>query len=223
MDYVIHYVLTDGHGSFIRYDTFSGKFVPVRNETLAEKWEQRNKAQNILKNGLNKQLRKKYHIDTVDDGIGICGLAKEKTVSEVNASIVPDLHIEEVKQLIQEDCDNTQMEKWENRIKSMNEFVQDAETRREQLAKDMSDIDKEIIDIQHYIEFNDMNAYQGWLAYKMLQNRLKKRRKIKDELQVLTQLGDCKIDSSMLEDIKNAIEELGNRVYVPRKLKQLFN
>lgn len=220
---MIHYVLTDGHGSFIRYDTFSGKFVPVRNETLAEKWEQRNKAQNILKNGLNKQLRKKYHIDTVDDGIGICVLAKEKTVSEVNASIVPDLHIEEVKQLIQEDCNNTQMEKWENGIKSMNEFVQDAETRREQLAKDMSDIDKEIIDIQHYIEFNDMNAYQGWLAYKMLQNRLKKRRKIKDELQVLTQLGDCKIDSSMLEDIKNAIEELGNRVYVPRKLKQLFN
>lgn len=220
---MIHYVLTDGHGSFIRYDTFSGKYVPVRNETLAEKWEQRNKAQNILKNGLNKQLRKKYHIDTVDDGIGICGLTKEKTVSEVNADATPDLHIEEVKQLIQEECENTQIEKWENGIKSMNEFVQDAETRREQLTKDMSDIDKEIIDIQHYIEFNDMNAYQGWLAYKMLQNRLKKRRKIKDELQVLTQLGDCKIDSSMLEDIKNAIEELGNRVYVPRKLKQLFN
>lgn len=218
---MIQYVLTDGHGYFIRYDTFSGKYVPVRNEMLAERWEQRSKAQNILKNGLNKQLKKKYHIDAIDDGTGVCGMTK--STPEEKEDTTANLHIEEVKELIKEDYENTQMDKWESGIASMNEFVQDAETRKEQLTKDMSDIDKEITDIQHYIEFNDMNAYQGWLAYKMLQNRLKRRRKIKNELQVLTQLGNCKIDSSMLEDIKNVIQEMNNRVYTPRVLKQLFD
>ena len=65
-------------------------------------------------------------------------------------------------------------------------------------------------------------AYRGWLAFNMLRHRLKKRRKIKDELQVLQQLGECKITSSMLVDIKNAISELGNRQYVPRVLTALF-
>lgn len=217
---MIQYVLTDGHGSFIRHDTYSGKYVPVRNETLAEKWEQRNKAQNILKNGLTKQLKRKFHIDSIDDGVGISGIEKD-TVAEKDA--IQDLHIDEVKKIIDDDYKDTQLDKWESGIESMTEFVQDAETRKEYLSKEMSDIDKEIIDIQHYIEFNDMNAYQGWMAYKMLQNRLKKRRKIKNELQVLIQLGNCKIDSSMIGDIKNAINEMNNRVYTPRVLKQLFD
>lgn len=217
---MVRYVLTDGHGSFIRHDTYSGKYVPVRNETLAEKWEQRNKAQNILKNGLTKQLKKKFHIDSIDDGIGISGTEKDVTAEK---DAIQNLHIDEVKKIIDDDYRDTQLDKWESGIESMTEFVQDAETRKEYLSKEMSDIDKEIIDIQHYIEFNDMNAYQGWMAYKMLQNRLKKRRKIKNELQVLIQLGNCKIDSSMIGDIKNAINEMNNRIYTPRVLKQLFD
>lgn len=220
---MIQYILTDGHGSFIRYDTFTGKYVPIKNESFAEKWKQRDKAKNILKNCLTKQLQGKYHVDEVDDGTGICGLPIKKTVSEVNANATVDLHIDEVKQLIIEKFEDTQISKWESGIETMSDFVQDAELRREKLAKDLSDVDKEIIDIQHYIEFNDMNAYQGWLAYKMLQNRLRERRKVKNELKILTQLGNCKVDSAMLGEIKNAIGEMDNRVYIPRKLTQLFS
>ena len=169
---------------------------------------------------MTKQLKRKYHIDSIDDGVGISGTEKD-IIAEKDA--IQDLHIDEVKKIIDEDYKDTQLDKWESGIESMTEFVQDAETRKEYLSKEMSDIDKEIIDIQHYIEFNDMNAYQGWMAYKMLQNRLKKRRKIKNELQVLIQLGNCKIDSSMIGDIKNAINEMNNRIYTPRVLKQLFD
>lgn len=218
---LVEYLLTDGHGSYIRHDTYSGKYVPVRNEALAEKWEQRSKAQNILKNGLAKQLRKKYHIQDVDDGTGICNVQKESEDTTKEA-VVADLHIDKVKEIIDKDCNESQLEKWKTGLDSIKDFVLDAEERKEELSKAMSDIDKEITDIQHYIEFNNMNAYQGWLAYKMLQNRLKKRRKIKNELQVLTQLGDCKIDSSMLVDITKAIEDMNNRIYTPRILTELF-
>ncbi len=101
-------------------------------------------------------------------------------------------------------------------------FIQSAEQRRNTLSAALSDVDKEISDINHYIEFGKFNAYQGWLAFNMLRGRLKKRRKIKDELQILVQLGECKVNSEMLADIKVAIGKLKTREYQPRKLNELF-
>ena len=66
------------------------------------------------------------------------------------------------------------------------------------------------------------NAYQGWLAFNMLKNRLKRRRKIKDELYIVSQLGECKINSAMIEEIKSSMSTLDGRIYRPRKLKELF-
>ena len=56
----------------------------------------------------------------------------------------------------------------------------------------------------------------------MLRNRLKKRRKIKDELQVLFQLGECKMNSEMLNDVESVILDMNNREYRPRILTELF-
>lgn len=221
---IILYALTDGHGSYIRHDIFSGKYVPVRNQSLADTWEHRVKAQNILKNGLCKKDKKRFHIVEIDDGKGIAEcVKKEITISEMNANTDEEnFHIDKVKELsdgLEDDC---QMEKWKSGIDSMTEFVLDAESRKDELNKEMSDIDKEITDIQHYIELNNLNAYQGFLAYKMLQGRLRKRRKIKNELQILSQLGICKVDSAMLIDVQNAIRELDNKTYTPRILSELF-
>ncbi len=223
-DNIILYALTDGHGSYIRQDIFSGKFVPVRNQSLADTWEQRVKAQNILKNGLCKKDKKRFHIIEIDDGKGISeSLHKNVTVSEMNSNdVVQDLHIDKVKELSENLEENSQMDKWKTGINTMTDFVLDAEARKDELNKEMSDIDKEITDIQHYIELNNLNAYQGFLAYKMLQGRLRKRRKIKNELHVLSQLGSCKIDSAMLIDVQNAIKELDNKTYTPRILMELF-
>lgn len=219
---MVVYALTDGHGSYIRHDTFSGKYVPVRNESLAEKWEQRAKAQNILKNALNKKDRKRFHIIDIDDGSILDTPKPVVTVAEMNGTEKHDLHIDKVKELSEPVVDKSQLDKWTEGIANVTGFVQDAEERKEELAKLMSDIDKEITDIQHYIELNDLNAYQGFLSYKMLQRRLRIRRKIKNELAVLNQLGDCKMDSAMLIDVQNVIKEMDNRVYTPRILTQLF-
>ena len=218
---MIRYAFSDGHGSYIRFDKFSGKYVPVRNESLAEQWDLRSKAQNILKNAISKQNRKKYHIVEIDDGLSLITEEPIKK-NEPDKNEQVDLHIDKVKELSEDSLEENQITKWSGAIESLTGLVLDAETRRDELTVSMSDIDKEITDIQHYIELNNLNAYQGFLAYKMLQVRLRKRRKIKDELQVLTQLGNCKIESSTLIDVQNAIKEMDNRVYTPRILTQLF-
>lgn len=220
---MVAYALADGHGNYIRHDVFSGKYVPVRSESLAEKWEQRAKAQNILKNALNKKDRKRFHIIDVDD-TSIFGIPKSViTVTEPDEVNEENFHIEKVKELAEPVVDDNQMDKWTAGLSTVTEFIQDAEERRDKLSQSLSDIDKEITDIQHYIELNDLSPYKLFLTCRMLQCRLRIRRRIKNELTVLNQLGDCKMDSSLLIDMQNAINDLDNRTYTPRILTELFD
>lgn len=213
-----YYVLTDGHGSYIRRDNYSLKYVPVRNSTMAEKFDQRVKAANVLKNAIPKKIRSQYSILELSEG----------QTNEVHPSQLKELEKRQndknkiVKLIAARPIPNDQNDKWRSGLSDLVEFISDAETRKKELVSQLSEVDKEITDINHYIEFGKFNAYQGWLAFSMLRNSLRKRRKIKDELRVIVELGSCKITSGMLADINKAITELGNRKYVPRVLKELF-
>lgn len=206
-------MITDGNGSYIRKDEFSGKYVPVRNASFADRFDQRCKAANILKNAIGKNIRNQYKVVDIEEDVAPI----KPTIKEVNNKNLV------AKTIANETHAESQKEKWVSGTEKLTEFVMDAENRKEELIGKLSEVDKEISDINHYIEFGKFNAYQGWLAFSMLQNRLRKRRKIKDELSIINQLGECKITSNMMIDIKNAIAELGNRKYTPRVLTQLFD
>lgn len=92
----------------------------------------------------------------------------------------------------------------------------------QKLSNELSDVDMEISDINHYIEFNELNAYEGWLAYKMLNIRYKKRRVIKDKLFILKRMSDCKLNSREVSELVDSVGLLSTREYVPRKLDNLF-
>lgn len=105
---------------------------------------------------------------------------------------------------------------WENYIKSLQEYM---ETIDDQLSL----VDMEICDIRHYAENFDLNMYQGWKLYKMLQDACRRRRKIKDErIKVDYILARNFVDCTN-NAISNYIKNLDNRKYTPRVLKELFN
>lgn len=122
-------------------------------------------------------------------------------------------------------CDETlknRINKWATGISDLRQFILDAEHRKSKLTDMLSKVDREITDINHYIELNNLNAYKGWLMASMLKEKLQKRRKIKDELFILTQLGECKITPELLADVNAAISKLEHRTYIPRVLSSLF-
>lgn len=82
----------------------------------------------------------------------------------------------------------------------------------------LSDISQEIVDLEHYIEFSKLNACEAYHAYKMLQDTLKKRRKIKDSITAAHSLYEnCDVDK-----LSSCNDYLHNRTYYPRKLTALF-
>lgn len=73
------------------------------------------------------------------------------------------------------------------------------------------------------IEFCNLNAAQGYKAYKMIKERRIKRRSIKNELAVLDIILNKKIGESVSNEIIQAVEKLDRRTYEPRVLKELYD
>ena len=91
----------------------------------------------------------------------------------------------------------------------------------DQLVTELSLADKEISDIYHYIEFNNLNAVDGFKIYKRLQEALQKRRKVKDRLAEITSISNL----TNMDKIKNSHDVINsnmNRHYNPRVLADLF-
>lgn len=91
-----------------------------------------------------------------------------------------------------------------------------------ELSQKMSKIDQEVCDIQHYIEFNKLNAADGYKAFKLLQDKLLERRVIKDDLAKFQMLAAAKVSDIYDGTLEKHIEALEGRTYTPRVLTHLF-
>lgn len=91
------------------------------------------------------------------------------------------------------------------------------------INKQLSEVELEIEDLYHYIEFSSFNAAQGYKAYKMLKERLIKRRELKDSIVVLDSVQEKNMLTCSRDNIDNVVNKLESRSYRPRVLQELFN
>jgi dGTP triphosphohydrolase len=108
-------------------------------------------------------------------------------------------------------------------ISVISEAVAKLNCRHQELAEEQSKFDGQVTDIEHYIEFNagKLNACSGYKAYKLLQDVLVQRRKVKDELQIIQVVRD-RMNAEDIANIEQKIKELEARIYKPRELTYLF-
>lgn len=228
---MIGYMLTNGKGYYISKDKFNGKFVSIGNKRWGCKWIEYNRIENVLRNSLSKNLRDNFYIievemnndelkDTVDYIVS-GKVNKDKYISD-NNSTYKNLNIDKIKQEISTPIRENELDKIKKDVNLFSDTLKDLRKRKQELLDLQSEVDKEISDIYHYIELNNLNAYQGWLMYKMLQYRLKRRRVIKDELSIIKHLVKCNIDTQSLSEIQDMIKNMDNRKYTPRVLSDLF-
>lgn len=205
------YVITDGNKNYIRRD-IDGKYVAARSRALADEFLEKWKAEKVLKNNLTPKKRKLYRVVEEDVGFTVVKKPEQDQAEKPKEERKPE-------QLLL----SPQIEELRKKIEGVKKFIDDAENRRSELSDLLSNTDKEITDIQHYIEFSDINGEDVASTYNMLKTRLKNRRQIKNELSVLRQLAECKMDASMFGDLLTVISDLDNKTYVPRVLTSLFS
>lgn len=89
--------------------------------------------------------------------------------------------------------------------------------RLQELVAQVGEYDKMVSEIYHYIEANQLNASQGYKAYRNLRKILLRRRAIKNELHIVKQFRSGNLpDSSQIDDFSKRlwspdIEEMMNR------------
>ena len=198
------YVITDG-SRFI-YQNHSRKYVPTHCESMADTFSKK-QAEAIYNNSLPKALKSVFHVQKYD--------VSPKNVKQVTQS---DLDNNTEKVMVTEN-----IQRWLDKLSDLNGLARDALHRKEELLQQLSDIDKELSDVNHYIEFVNLNAAQGYKAYKMIKERRIKRRSIKNELLVLEIILGKKISESITDEINKAVEGMDGRMYKPRVLKELFD
>ena len=102
----------------------------------------------------------------------------------------------------------------------INSIYGDMKSKLASSYEELSKVDLEISDINHYIEMSKLDAYRGYNAYVMLRERLVKRRKIKDEIYYLKNM----INKSQEFDAKSKgfLMRIDHQKYEPRAIGELF-
>lgn len=192
MDYVIKI-----GNNFIGIDS-SGKYTEVTNINQATKGAM-HKLSNVVNNSIPPSKRSKCKIVALDSVKVSPTIVTPHVLKIAEKSLVDDML---------------------NQIKKV-DYVNLDETQKA-LAHKLSTIDQEVCDIYHYIEFNKLNAAQGYKAYKMLKDKLLERRVIKNDILKLKMLADSKVSDIFDGTLDDKLSASETKMYTPRVLKELF-
>lgn len=198
------YVITDGNRWIMK--NRNGKYVPTTCEALADVFGNK-EANSVYNNNLSKALKSCFRVMKVDKPPE---LVKQITHRETQKNTEKVLIAENIQY-------------WVDKVNGLNGLASEAVHRKDKLVDQLSTVDKEICDILHYIEFCNLNAAQGYKAYKMIKERRIRRRSIKNELQVLDIILGKKISETATDEIEKAISGMDNRKYEPRVMRELFD
>ena len=197
------YIITDG-SRFI-YRNHANKYVPTPSEAMADIYTKK-QAENIYNRSLPKALKSVFHLEKYD--------TPPQGIKQINPLIPHNTKIT---------VHSDNVECWIDKISTLNGLADEALHRKDELTQQLSTVDQELSDIFHYIEFCNLNAAQGYKAYKLIKDRRIKRRTIKNELEVVTAILNKKIGDSIEDEISKLVDDLETRKYEPRILKELFD
>ena len=194
------YVIKNHKNVFIRLNE-NGKAVTCTefDKTLFEF----SKAKNVL-NCLPKTLKKlNFKVEAVPE------ITVSKNVSKEN----------EEKKVIQQKyyIPSENVIRWIEKFGICDDILTEAKERKDELCNMLSNCDKEISNELHKIELeSNKNACAGYLEYVKVKTILKKRRDIKDELMIISNVLRMDFRGLNHESIRKAVDGLANRKFTLR-------
>ena len=110
---------------------------------------------------------------------------------------------------------------WVSRVKNCNDLAQDATKRKEELLKALSNVDRDLSNHLHKIEFTKWkNGSEGYKAYKAVKIILERRRRIKDELIIVQSILSSNLESMAANHVEKVANNLSNRIFSMREVEE---
>lgn len=188
------YLIEHIEGGYL-YKTVTARWERTQNINKATRLSYE-KAQNVIQNSIRPPMRKYWQITEVQQYISF---------SQQPASDIFDPF------------------NWEEIYQAQHTLFQDLYAYREQLNTDLSNVDQEICDIQHYIEFYTLDAAKGYKAYRMLKECLLRRRNIKNEIAKTDSFLSASPSDFSSGQTGQKLYTIDHCSYKPRILNELFH
>lgn len=100
-------------------------------------------------------------------------------------------------------------------IQDFADIVTYSAENEEELLSVLRTLDRQLSDIQHYIEFTDLSGVDGFRIYKKMQGILQRRRQVKYHLKITKEINSQSIDPEVLKKIITYFKDTS---YRPREL-----
>jgi hypothetical protein len=174
-------------------------YIPIPNKDNAKRFPSEANAKAILKSCVPKILRTNYtwKVVEIDEEFG--------AINKVNAKYT---HV---------DIDNLK-----ETINDLSSKLSTLQGNKEWLLEEESNIDKQISDVLHFLEFNSFSACEGYKLCKALKELRLKRREVKNELEIINILNTHNCNHIANGNTNKAISGIENKQYSPRVLNELF-
>lgn len=111
--------------------------------------------------------------------------------------------------------------RWVEKFGICDDILNEAQQRKEELITELSKVDREFSNIIHKIEFeNKIDLYGGWIERNDIKANRKKRRDIKDELLIISNVLRIDFRNLSSENVNKAIAGLANRKFTLRVIEE---
>lgn len=203
------YVLTNGDRYIKR--NYEGQYQQVKNISLADTFKTQQSAKNFMLNSLPMNLSREYYVAKIENGEVVrCNVPR------------PNKPVRERCEIIYTSQDDIDSSEWCKNFIGLDDVFKKALKRSSKVSQELSDIDLEVSDLMHYIEFASLDVFNGYRAYKILHDLLVKRRHLKDEHKIINAINNNQVAVENISSILSVIEECRNKKYIPRKTPELF-
>lgn len=181
------YRITNGK-NYIAKDS-SGKYTVTTIGDKATAWSSKAKATNVLCHCFKAEFLQKYP----------------------NLKVVPitDGSTNDI-------ANNPEIKTWIDKVEVLAEIMDEAEIHRIELSDKLRLYESIISDVEHKLEFETLNAAELCKCAKKIQDARRKRRVVKDEIQLLKFITDSEELRTFYSQLDEFLSKMNTRVYHPK-------
>lgn len=194
------YVIRNHKGVYIRLNQNGN---PVTCSESCKSLFEFSKANNILDNLPRTLKRLKFKIEAIPDDI------VPKDDSNKEKIIEADYEIPE------------SIMRWVEKFGICDDILKEAQKRRDELNTELSNVDRQFVNLVHEIEFEGkVDLYGGWIERNRIKENREKRRRIKDELLIISSVLKMDFRNLDRETVNKAVAGLAKRKFKYRIVEE---
>lgn len=202
------------------YDDFK-KISITNNIDKAYKFDTQGKAFNVLTCSFPKKKRTEWEVILINDQA--CEEeVNDDTIEEKALEMVNDDNTFRYELITDDEIKEFGEIDWEDINEKLTKIYSQVNNYKEKISDQLSKIDLELCDCEHACEFFKYNVVKGYTLYRMIRERRRKRRFLKDEYRRASAVMNMQQKNISEGGLKKIFDKIDAQFYSPRVLVELF-